>query len=80
MNAVNFLRHFNQHFTDLCFPDVKLLTSLVKINQGIRIKGRKMALVWHEKASRTALQTSSIFLTHTQLVQRHPHDVSAPCN
>jgi len=27
--------------------------------QGIRIKGREMALVWHEKASRTALQTSS---------------------
>ena len=58
MNAVNFLRHFNQHFTDLCFPDVKLLTSLVKINQGIRIKGRKMALVWHEKASRRQVRYS----------------------
>jgi len=30
-----------------------------------------MALVWHEKASRTALQTSSVFLTHTLLVQTH---------
>jgi hypothetical protein len=28
-----------------------------------------MALVWHEKSSRTALQTSSINLTHTLLVQ-----------
>jgi hypothetical protein len=30
-----------------------------------------MALVWHEKASRTALQTSSVNLTHTLLVQTH---------
>ena len=28
--------------------------------QGTRIKGREMTLVWHEKASRTALQTSSV--------------------
>ena len=39
--------------------------------QGIRIKGREMALVWHEKASRTALQTSSLLHTHTLLVQTH---------
>ena len=39
--------------------------------QGIGIKGREMALVWHEKASRTALQTSSVFHTHTLLVQTH---------
>jgi len=30
-----------------------------------------MALVWHEKASRTALQTSSVNHTHTPLVQTH---------
>ena len=30
-----------------------------------------MALVWHEKASSTALQKSSVFLTHTLLVQTH---------
>ena len=30
-----------------------------------------MALVWHEKASRTALQTSSLNLTRTLLVQTH---------
>ena len=30
-----------------------------------------MALVWHEKASLTALQTSSVNLTHTLLVQTH---------
>ena len=30
-----------------------------------------MALVWHEKSSRTALQTSSINLTHTLLVQTY---------
>jgi len=28
--------------------------------QGIGIKGKEMALVWHEKASRTALQTSTL--------------------
>ena len=39
--------------------------------QGIRIKGREMALVWHEKASRTALQTDSLLHTHTLLVQTH---------
>ena len=29
-------------------------------NQGIGIKGKEMALVWHEKASRTALQNSTL--------------------
>ena len=32
--------------------------------QGIRIKGRVMALVWYEKASLTALQTSSLFIVN----------------
>ena len=32
----------------------------IAIDQGIGIKGREMTLVWHEKASRTALQTSSV--------------------
>ena len=41
------------------------------LNQGIGIKGREMTLVWHEKASRTALQTSSVLHTHTLLVQTH---------
>ena len=36
--------------------------------QGIEIKGKEMALVWHEKASRTALQTSSANLRVTLLV------------
>ena len=49
----------------------------VGLKQGIGMKGKEMALVWHEKASRTALQTSSVFLTHTLLVQAHTHDVSA---
>ena len=40
-------------------------------NQGIGIKGKEMALVCHEKASRTALQTSSVLHTHTLLVQTH---------
>jgi len=39
--------------------------------QGIGIKGKEMALVWHEKASHTALQTSSVKLTHALLVQTH---------
>ena len=30
-----------------------------------------MGLVWHEKASRTALQTSSLLHTHTLFVQTH---------
>ena len=44
---------------------------LIIFRQGIRIKERAMALVWHEKASRTALQTSSLLHTHTLLVQTH---------
>jgi len=42
-----------------------------RIDQGIGIKGKEMALVWHKKASRTAFQTSSVNLTHTLLVQTH---------
>jgi len=30
-----------------------------------------MALEWHDKASRTTLQTSSVLHTHTILVQTH---------
>ena len=30
-----------------------------------------MALVWHKKATRTALQTSSLLHTHTVLVKTH---------
>ena len=41
------------------------------LKQGIRIKGREMKLVWHEKASRSALQTSSLLHTHTLSVQTH---------
>ena len=48
--------------------------------QGTRMKGREMALVCHEKASRTALQTSSLSHTHTLFVQTHKHDVSTPVN
>ena len=44
---------------------------VVFIYQGIRIKGREMALVWHEKASRTSFQMSSLLHTHTILVQTH---------
>ena len=40
-------------------------------NQGIRIKGREMVLVWHEKARCTAVQTDSLLHTHTLLVQTH---------
>ena len=39
--------------------------------QGIEIKGKEKSLVWHEKASRTALQTSTVNFTHTILVQTH---------
>ena len=37
----------------------------------IIIKGKEMALVWHEKASQTALQTSTVNFTHPLLVQTH---------
>ena len=46
-----------------------LSLNAIDLNQGRGIKGREMALVWHEKASRTALQTSSVLHTHTLLVQ-----------
>jgi len=39
----------------------KTTRSVMNLNQGIRIKGRDLALVWHEKASRNALQTSSLY-------------------
>ena len=41
------------------FNPINGRTIQVKI-QGIGIKEREMTLVWHEKASRTALQTSSV--------------------
>ena len=42
-----------------------------------------MDLVWHEKASRTALQTNSLSHTHTLLVQKHdmttPKEIAEQC-
>ena len=38
---------------------------------GNKNKGKEMALVWVEKTSRTALQTSSVLHTHTLLGQTH---------
>ena len=49
----------------------KETTFSVYWRQGIGIKGKEMALVWHKKASRTALKTSSVNFTHTLLVQTH---------
>ena len=53
----------------------RLIISLILpgISNSIRIgiKGKEIELVWHEKASRTALQTSKVNLTHTLLVQTH---------
>ena len=49
----------------------KVYHPLILEKQGIGIKGREMALVWHEKASGTALQTSYLLLTHTLLIQTH---------
>ena len=45
--------------------------------QGIGIKGKEMALVWHEKASRTALQTGTVTL-HTLFWYRHTHMTFPP--
>ena len=47
------------------------ISGIVGAPLGIGIKGKEMALVWQEKASCTALQTSSVILTHTLLVQTH---------
>ena len=58
--SINPIRFFPVHSTNPV-PSV----------QGIGIKGKEMALVCHEKASRTALQTSAINFTHTLLVQTH---------
>ena len=35
--------------------------------QGIRLKGMEMALVWHEKSSRTALQFQTSTVTHNMI-------------
>ena len=43
----------------------------IRINQGITIKGKEMALVWIKKASRTCLQRSSVLQTRTLLEQTH---------
>ena len=48
-----------------------LLELRICLTQGIGIKGKEMALVWHEKARRTALQTSMVIFTQTLLVQTH---------
>ena len=48
-------------------PSIELLTYV----QRMGIKGRGMAVVWHEKASRTALQTNLLSHTHLLLVQTH---------
>ena len=55
-----------------CSRGQKIFKLHLGLQQGIGIKGREMALVWHEKANRTALQTSSLYIhTHTLLVQTH---------
>ena len=47
------------------------ITIIIDLKQGIGIKVKEMALVWHKKASRTALQTISVNLTYTLLEQIH---------
>ena len=59
--------HLLNFYTKINFSSKSLKNTF----QGIGIKGREMALVWHNKASRTALQTSSVSHTHTLLVQTH---------
>ena len=54
-----------------CISDEFFIHWNTAIIQGIGIKEKEMALVWLEKVSRTALQTSTVIFTHTLLVQRH---------
>jgi len=49
----------------ILFTALKEDTLEIVTSQGIRIKRREMALVWHEKASCSALQTSPLSHTHT---------------
>ena len=65
------LKPFRKKMDPQCTSFLNPLKVLSLLAQGIIIKGREMALVWHEKASRTALQTSSLLHTHTLLVQTH---------
>ena len=46
-------------------------TELPTYVQEMGIKGKEMAVVWHEKATRTALQTNLLSHTHLLLVQTH---------
>jgi len=48
----------------ILFTALKEDTLEIVTSQGIRIKRREMALVWHEKASRSALQTSPLSHMH----------------
>ena len=41
-----------------------VFNTLTVSSQGIRIKGMEMALIWHEKTNRNALQTGFLFLVH----------------
>ena len=43
----------------------------MRLQQGIGIKEWGNGVVWHKKASYTAVQTSSLLHTHTLLVQTH---------
>ena len=61
---------FGAYCNDLQYIDRKL----EGFSQRIRIKGREMALVWHEKANRTALQTS--LLSHTYALLIHTHNMT----
>ena len=45
--------------------------NLYSCTPGNKNKGKETALVWHEKASRTALKASSLTHKHTLLVQPH---------
>ena len=57
------------HLLFYAFSPFKLIG--LEINQVMRIKGREMALVWHEEVSRIAMQTSSVNLTRTLFWYRH---------
>ena len=62
LNVQDFLTRF-QTYSRKCI--INLNCQVASKNREPRIKGKEMMLVWHEKASRTALQTSSVLHTHT---------------
>ena len=74
------LKSINEVIVWMMMYAIPLLIVHAMYFQGIGIKGKEMALVWHEKASRTALQTTNThsFGTDTNTWRFRPLCTSLP--